>query len=563
MLGRLLRQFCVGSGLLLAAGVSASAADLPAEMTPELRGVLREPQIATDRLKLAFDLTTPKEQEQFPVLKDFIDVFLYGVDPKLPVRADLLTSGQTTQYRLLVPVNNFQDFWKLNLVPLGIPVREYTDAPGFYRLGGGNNDAFTGYMRYAADQRHGYAAIAEDFKVIPADMPDPLPGAQELLAGNPDVALVLKNKPGGVAERHKHSAAQKAEALGKLARDTAETAADFNLRKEFASFQFDEMELYYSEAEDLKIAASVDPTNTTATTTLKFKPLPETSLARNMMKVGTVPSRFTGVPRGPVGTTSGRILLPLDKFHQDHLTSLIDRAAEQQTVAIAANATKSPEQKAATTQIMRLSFDLIQEQIAAGLFDGFFEMSYPTSGPATMVGAVKAVDGTKWAAVLEQIPKAYPDASAKLNASEYKGVSLHEVVLSKADHASFFQNFGDGRVLVGTAPDSMWYAAGADAEAALKKAIDDAAAPGQPSMEAVSFRGEIRWWLQLLDERLGAAGQAAYRDLAIEAFGAQEGRVQMSVVRNGDVIDGSTSIDRGVVRFVGKALAKFSSENLK
>ncbi len=557
---------CFASPALAQNAPAAKGDQLQPGVAPEIRGVLAKSQLVIDRLQTSMNLTTPQEQKQFATLKDFIDVFLIGVDPAKPVRMDVLTAKDETSYRLDIPIapNEFQAFWKENLVPLGIPVQGYAKQPGLYRLGGNAGAAFNGYMLYDAKQRGGYATIVEDSKQLPPpNGPNPAQGVQDLLDAKYDAALNLRNKPEGVEQRHAHFAAQKDDVLGKLKRDTDESASDFTLRKFAAGIQFDESERLYSEAKDVLVGAQVDQAKSQAKATFRLEALPDTSLDQAVALLGQNPSRFAGIPRGEGAATTGRINFALDEFRQKHLIELNAKLRENEVEEIDEHQDWSAEEKAAGKEFLNGFFDLMDEGLKAGVIDGFIEMTKGENNLYTVVGGLKSPDATKWVPVFSIIPKLHNGAAFKENVGEHADVKFHEVTLTKEQHPDFIELFGDGRLLFGTSETALWYAAGPNAEETLKTSIDQAAEQGQADPMFVSFRGELLPGLRILDRRLGTSGFDKFRNMALEAFKDGDGRTSIELVRNGNAIDGNILLEKGILRLIGKALARFSEQNLQ
>ncbi len=543
---------------------SAAGSSLPAKAVPEIRGVLVDSQTVLDRLETVIQLTTPEEQKQHDALKDFVDVFLFGVDVAKPVRMDLMTGGPVTTYRLDVPVDNFQDFWQLNLEPLGIPVQRYAKPAFLYRLGGNPNAAFTGFMMYDPQARDGYATIVEDHKQLPdPNGPPPTQQVQNLLESGFDAGMQLLNASGdaeSIRLRHEHFAAERAKDLDQLKRDVDESVSDFKLRRHAMEVQFAESERLYAESRNL--IAGLTASDTSGSLKLHVEPLPETSLAESVAILGQQPSRFAGVPRGENSVTSGRIHFPLDEVRKQNLLSLLKMYRENRLEDVDTSDEGTPEQKVADKEFTNGVFDRVEEGVNSGVLDGFVEMTKDDQEIYSMVGAVQSADGTKWTPVIEILPRTSRQTELTMNIGEHAGVALHEVLISKEAHADFHVLFGNGRLLLATGPDAIWYAAGPNADEFLKQAIDQASEEGQADQKVISFRGELLPWIRILDQKLGTSGRDKYRDMAMEAFQQNEGNMTLELERNGDAVDGSLVFDRGVLRFIGKALADFSAENL-
>ena len=543
------------------------AAQLAEGDAPEIRGVLVNSDAVLDRLQMVLGLTTPEEQKQHDTLKDFIEVFLIGVDRTKPVRLDVLTGGEETTSRLDVPIDQrpgeFANVWKLNLVPLGIPVREFVLQPGLYKLGGSPADAFTGFMIYDAKERGGYATIVEDAKFLPGkNAPAPPQGVQALLGAGFDAAVHLTNKPGGVDARHEHFAKEREKVLDKLKKDVDESASDFELRKFAAGVQFDQSQRIYAEAKDLLVGLKVSPQPAQATASVRLEPLPGTQLAGAVELLGTKASRFAGIPRGEGDATSGRVNFPFDEFRKKNFLALSQKIRETELEEIETEEDRTPEQKQATREFLTGLFDLLDEGIEAGILDGFLEMAKGDDGKYNVVGGLKSPDATKWVPVLSLIPKLNGGAGFKQEVGEHAGFAIHEIAFNKEEHPDFLELFGSERLLIATGPDALWYAAGPKADELLRQSIDQAASEGEPSPEVVSFRGELLPGLRILHRRLGSVGHEKIRNLAIQAFQEGGGRITAEVVRKGAAIDGELVLGTDLLRFIGKALADFSKENL-
>ncbi|MGC1273017.1 MAG: hypothetical protein WBC44_04875 [Planctomycetaceae bacterium] len=575
MFTRRLPSIVLGAFLVSAVAVQPVAAQeaartpagsLSAEATPDIRGVLVNSQAVLDRLATVIGLTTPNEQQQHAALKDFVDVFLFGVDVNKPVRMDIMTGGPESTYRLHVPVDNFKDFWQLNLEPLGIPVQRYPKPAYLYKLGGDANAAFSGFMLYDPKARGGYATIVEDSKQLPAPKgPVPTEGVQNLLDSGFDAALQLQNStadPESIEQRHAHFAKERAKNLDQLKRDVDESVSDFNLRKFATQTQFAESERLYAESRNLVAGLTVASEKSSGSVKLHIEPLPKTSLAESVAILGQQPSRFSGIPRGENAATTGRIHFPLDNFRKQNLLSLLEKMRANELEEVDATEAGNADEKAADKAFINGVFDRVAEGLNQGVIDGFVEMTKGQDGIYSMVGAVKSADGTQWAPVLEILPNTSRHTNLKMNVAEHGGVKLHEIMIAKESHADFHALFGSGRLLLATGPDAIWYAAGPNADESLKQAIDQSAQPGQAEPQVVSFRGELLPWIRILDQRLGTSGRDKYRDMAIQAFQKNEGRLMINVERKGDAVDGEIAFDRGVLRFIGKALANFSAENL-
>ena len=144
------------------------------------------------------DLTTPIEQKQWPILKDYFDVFLFGVDHKQATRVAVVFGEKADRYVWSVPTANFAKF-KKDVVAAIITPRIKEIAPNLYKLGNGKPNDFNGFMLNAKP----YVHIGEkqaDVTEIPAD---PRSLLQPFVAKNYLAAVELENKQTDAASQAK------------------------------------------------------------------------------------------------------------------------------------------------------------------------------------------------------------------------------------------------------------------------------------------------------------------------------------------------------------------------
>src|SRR5580704_4314968 len=98
-------------------------------------------------VKYLLMLTDANEQKQWKVLKDYLEVFLIGLDNKLPTRVDIIFDEQGNRTVWTIPVSNFPNFRKNNLAAILTPrIRDIGN--GLWKLGNGKAADFNGFMLY-------------------------------------------------------------------------------------------------------------------------------------------------------------------------------------------------------------------------------------------------------------------------------------------------------------------------------------------------------------------------------------------------------------------------------
>lgn len=532
---------------------------------PTIRGVLRNSNLVIERLETIMGLTNAEDQKQTDTLKEYVEIFLFGVDRAKPVRMDIFTVDATSTYRLDVPVaqGKFQEFWETNLVPLGIPVQQYAKRPELFRLGGSRNDAFTGYMLFQANQRGSYATIAEHATLLPAQSRDSREvELKNLLDLSYDAAMQLQNKPEGIEQRHQRFAADKEKVLAELKRRAEETEADFELRKFAAGLQYDETQRIYAETKNLVIGGALTADPATSKLAFNLEALPETPLAQSIELLGQAPSRFSGVAAPEDATSTGRVLFPLDDFRKEHFLAMSKRFRENELLHADTIPDATAEQKEATKTFLNALFDRFDAGVEAGVIDAFMDMTKNEEGIYTVVGGVVSPNANEWIAALELAPQLKNAPAFKASVSTVGDVAIHEITFQDDKNPEFAGLFGNRRLVIGTGGDTVWYAAGPNADAQLKAAIEASANVGQPSPTVMSFQGELLPAFRILDSRQGERGNPTLRSKAIDSFKDGDGQLRTEIVRDGNVLNGTLEVDKGVIRLVGAMLAKISRENL-
>lgn len=555
--------------LCLAGSVYAQAPAKPPEKVfqpaPTIRGVLRSSQLVLDRLKTVLSLTSAEDQKQFETLSTNIELFLVGVDRTKPVRVDVITLKNSTTYRLHVPVldDKIYEFLEYNIYPLGIPYQQFAKQPNTYRLGFRPNAAFDGFMLYDAAQRGGYATIVEIAELFPfPNGPSPVEGVQKLLARGFDAALRLRNEAEGVEKRHQRYAADKAQVLGELARRPNESALEFELRKFAAGVQFEESERLYAEAKELIVGLAINSDPARGRIEFEIEALPETSLAKSIEILAQEPSRFASIPVPEEATSSGRINFPLDQFRIENFLAMSQKFRKTELSEAEDIEGATPEQVAATKKFLNALFDRLDAGVKAGVIDAFMNMTQNEEGVYTVVGGVVSPEARKWTPVLELATHLKNPPEFHQDVGKVGEIALHEIIFPDGKNPQYVGLFGDRRLVIGIGDNTVWYAAGPEADARLKAAIEAAKKPGNVDSTVVSFHGELLPAFKILDQRRGEKGEPDLRARAIEAFTDDQGQVDLEITREDDTVSGTLNVDAGVLRLIGASLAEFSREHL-
>ena len=559
---RLILAACL-VGVFSSTGRPLSAQE-EASLEPQVRMVQTGANRLLKDLEAVMSLTNAKEQKQTQVIKDYLDVFLVGVDKTRLVRMDWIFGEGPVRYRPAIPVNpqNEQIFWKQNLIPNGINKKRRI-AKTLYSTTG----TFKGYMRF----RDNYAIFAEKLEDLPPLAPPPERGVAHLLKYTDNAAIELTNVSQGVEQRHVSFNGDNG-LRKQLTKDMIKTKTEsqdaFDLRKLTFGQQLDELERIYAEAAYSRLVAKFDPAKKIGELDFVLTPLANTPLAGSIQNLNQAPLSFANVPKAPQSNMSLRVRLPLDEMRQKHLTDTFELLRKIAHNDADKNTKKTQAQKDATEEVIDLSFKFLIDNVKTGMADGFFEAHPHSNGTNTAVGAFKAVNANSTVDILKLLEKTRDGQKVQLNLAQEGGVNIHSFLISQEQFPGLKDFFGGYEIYIGTSPDALWFGAGTNAVEEMKAAIREVAKPntGQAADPFLTMSGRAAPWLELeAKSRPDAGGEQfkKYRRLMIEAGQPGDDQFAAWFNRQGDNVVGQWKAAPGWIRFLGKYLADFSEENLQ
>jgi hypothetical protein len=217
-------------------------------------------------------------------------------------------------------------------------------------------------------------------------------------------------------------------------------------------------------------------------------------------------------------------------------------------------------------QIIDQTFALIEAGFQAGLADGFIDVHKGPSGKNVLLAASWTPDGTKVGEILSLFPKARAGENVKMNVAEESGVTIHSVELTKDQSPHFLNFIGETTLYVGSAKEAIWVAAGEGALDSLKAAIKKAAQPAPAGAEKTPFLDFViklkPWVEEIATEPSKKKGDDKYRKMLGASFEGSDDQLAGTAKRQDNKIVGEITMQKGVLRFAGKAASDFSRENL-
>ncbi|MGE3315191.1 MAG: hypothetical protein AB7O26_08740, partial [Planctomycetaceae bacterium] len=534
--------------IVLFVAVATCAPSLRADETnsPSAKIVLRNPNEVLNDLDVVMKLTTPVEQKQLPITKEYIEVFLDGVNRDMPVVIDLKFGGKYPRQVWNVPISDFNKFRKTNLAGLGINA---TQKGGFYEL----KNAFKGWMKYAAP----YASIGETQADIPAASPQA--GVPDLLGQTADVAVEGANSKidaAAQADRRKTFQESRKEILAAIKKKKDEDQSDFDLKKKVFGYQLDEAERFFAESQKLLVRWQTDAAKNQGIVNFELTPIAGTTLESQIAPLGTAPSHFATIERSATPILSGRLNHPLDAERKKTLLDLSTTLRTKAKEEADSSTTLSTGEKDATRKIADIFFDMINAGVNAGLMDGFVEVRSNPSGKNTLVCGVRAADGTPIVDIIKLVPESRKGRQSKVDADKEGDVQIHEVTINEKDHPHYQSFFGGPTLYIGSSKETVWIAVGENALTELKATIKKRG-EGTPAADPVfgKLYVKLQPWMKLREDRDPKQGNPKLRKLGLEAFSDGADIVHGEMRQEGKKILGNVIIETGILRFAGKAIA--------
>lgn len=544
-------------------------------------------------LEYILGLTNQKEQEQWSVIKDNIEIFLDGIDRTKPIRLDLIFGEQALRYVWYLPMKDFDAFRTKNLLTIGIKSRPIRGTKlRLFKL----DKAFEGYLRHSfvnpvvaekqtqnapADsiqivpvhavvgKPREYALIAEKLADIPPNHPDPLLIVKQLVEKRYDLALDGENSAVSPADRDARRSlfqSTRNELVAAVRRRKDEDPSDFELRKSVFKYQLDELERIYVDGSRLTLGWVTDVDRKQGRLDLDLAAIPGTELEATIEMASRQPSYFANVPKSENPIFSGRLSHPLDELRKKNFQEFIAILRAQAKRNVNLTPGFSDEERIVRRQVADMVFDMLVEGTEAGIVDGVIEVHPNPSGKNTLVAGFKTVDGEKVVEILKLIPQTRAGQQSALDVDQQGPVRIHTVVLSPERHPNYKDFFGEETLYVGSCKEAVWCAAGENALAELKAAIQKTQEPnsGQADAPFLDLFVKLGPWVQLRENHSGAeSGNLKLRKMALEAFLPGDDTLTVTLRRDDKRIVGNLLATQDILRWAGKIFADFSKENLQ
>ncbi|QDV16626.1 hypothetical protein Pan153_12570 [Gimesia panareensis] len=489
-------------------------------------------------------------------LEELIPTFLEGIDKTRPIRIDiLLGENQQQRYRLILPISDLGEF-RDNLEVFEISSKKQRKGP--YKLG----NLFEGFMEYL--QKLKYVIISEKIEEV-ENIDDPLKRVQELIQAKYDFSALITNQKEGVDLRKKSMAKTREQLQAAIKKKRDETENAYELRKLAFTHQMDEAERLFAEAQKLVIGWTTDAAANEGRLVFSLKAIEGTSLDESIKQFATKPSYFANVDVKQDGILNGRINHPLDEMRKANFTAFYNLLLPSLKERIDNNKDLTDKQKEAGKKISELIIQMLDAGKETSMIDGFIDANATEGGKYTLLGGIRSADGAKLKEAVELLPQLMKGQTVELDVVNEENLKIHKINIRDDYQAGFYELFGEGEALyVGSTPEALWMAAGPDAIQHIKDAIQKVKepAPEKISPNVIELNVKTLPWLKLVNKIRGEKGKADIREMLLESLTDKDDTFTFVMKREDDVIDGKAKLDKGILKFIGNVIAKFSKETL-
>jgi hypothetical protein len=605
----------IASCLILVACVSSARSQTkpPAASSekPVITVVLPNTDAMFEDLKLLFDLAG--DSKGYKTLKETMEVFLDGVETDKPGGIRLYSNGNDLQYVVTLPVKNQAEFKRLlmNLWDLDVktappptpallpqvPAATRTKLPSLKLAAASERlmfNLFDGFLRYeqAAGQVH-IGTLLADVRNAKGALPAELLKGADLLARIDGTAHTPEARRGSFAKA-------RSEVLGALKKGEKEDESAFALRKALTEHQVDEIERFFADSSSIDIGWTTSSKTKDAKITIDLAAVAGTTLEQSIELLAQVPDEFAAV-KAEGAVLKLAINFPLDALRQQHLQNVSKLARDSLKVRIGAGEAATDDQKNTDKDLVDLVFDVVDQIGTTGLFNGFIRSWSNGDGTITSIGATKVPNGANFVNILQKFAARGEAARIELKAETEADVEIHKLTVPDLGKEYPELIAKDGTIYVGTSTNAVWYATGDKSLDRLKRAIQEAKAAGPQPGPTIDFKAQLLSWVEVLDsvrnrqqpvkpvankpiikqtsktddkkkpladkavrgeQAKSLLAELQLRRLALEAFRQGQDTLSMSLARDDKTVKVVVQFDEGLLRFVGKALAKFVKDNL-
>jgi len=533
----------------------------------------------TEDLMSLTGLTSPTEQEDGEELRFALEDFSIGVDIARQIRVDIVTGAGPVNYLVWIPYKIPDDFLENVESLLGFYVLDQPGQPNLYLL---DDEVDQGWLLMLPPQEFAVIALTTQAtkdttkqQVLQAGIPAPaFVRLKELRASFLATLSNSDSSEDSQAKRRETFMELRTEDMAVIQKRPTESTSEFELRKETSSIFYDELERVFVEAQSVGIWSNLNRDTAALSVAFDATALTLTSFAESIAEFGQAPDAFAEVQRLEDSVLSGRLNVPVDELRQKNATEYLDLLSTDIHHRIDGSETLQDSEKQATRTVIDDIITVFRDGFASGNVNGFVEATHDGT-EFTLVGAVSAPGSDRLTDTLKQLPAARTGNTVELNFATAEEITIHKLTLAEGFVGLADRIFGVGReFFVGVGQDQVWLATGPGSADLLAAKVTEAVA-GEPSDMALNVEMQLSPWVnrlrELAEEREMpdvVEDRAAWRDnlLMLKQLSeslATDDQLTLSVSSADGKLAGIAALNKGLLTFVGRQIAKLAKENLE
>jgi len=538
-------------------------------------------------------------------IKPNIEIFLIGVNPKLPIGMSFLLEAETGQRSLIqIPVETLKaDFIDGNLDPIGIIVEKDRKDKTLYKMTG---DVSTGWMR--AEGNNKYASISKVDKDVPVGVATPDVTLNALFAKGYDFSVSSLNTEAEAKVRAAAFQKLKENNISGLKKKTDETQEAFDLRKLLITQQMDRMSQLFSETLLIEAGWSTDEAKQMGLGESHWTALPNTDFANWVTKLEAEKSHFASYPSHEKSIMTARVLLPIAEKSLANLKEIYKISPTVLKQQIDADKELTADEKAGRAGAVDAGMEALTRSLDIGALDVFVDIAPSVEQHHTFVMGIRSADNrAQIETLVGHLGKVRTGWSSKVNIEAVGETKYHSFTVINPPKKLVEFYGGDGTVFVAAGPDFVGFATGGGSLDVLKKLVETAITGEKKALESfVDVRFQAQKSLEVThafmeqkdfdllrlmqnsglqkatpeaegdkkntDKKPEGASKATdkisalknfdWQKTAIDAMQGSDDLVTMKLKLTNGAIDGETKLHEGVLTGLGAVISKFAKENL-
>ncbi|HVJ84614.1 MAG TPA: hypothetical protein VM452_03160 [Caulifigura sp.] len=556
-------------------------------------------ELIADAKHIVVDLAGEEKAWTNSVLPN-IEIWLFGVNPEKNVGIDVLFDPETGRViEFHVPIANRREFLNSNLGDVGVVTKQDRKNKDLYEL----SEVLEGWLLFTkSTDGQEYGSIVTNKSNLPTK--SPVTKWELFKKAGYEAGLRWSALEATKAQRDKGFDKMLSEVTSNLKKRPDESQAQFDLRKLTVEQNANRLARMLSNTSELMAGWSTDAKARKYGGSSTMTGLPGSDVEKNIKSIGTVPSKFSGVTTPENSAMSARVMLPLAEVYQQEQAKTYSTSLAALKERIDGKEDISAEEKKARKELSEKAVQIASDSLKLGWLDVYAELIPSGSSLYTGVVGVRIQDSAVAKEIVELLPSAQKGWTVKTDVAEESGAKIHVIDMKAKLPNTLKTYFGDaGEAYVATGDQTVWIATGPDAMGRLKSAMQAAAVEAKANDTPLKVVMHVHPALQIgksltedrdielfrtlkegsllkgpqqdNNDKKGAKKDEERRvnrnalqnfkwhDTALKALEGGKDVVTLEITKDGDALKGQLNCEEGVMRAIGKVVAKFAVEMLQ